>query len=114
MSISDEIGRTFDVVVTDGIDIISLSIDGVVVPYYLDVIAIEALDASDTGIFVSALPGELTVTNVVPWVTTVGAGNIDRDFPTNIKLGNENIISGVSVYGGPGLAPFSLAFFGDI
>ncbi|KAL2539060.1 Subtilase family protein [Abeliophyllum distichum] len=108
-----DILAAFDVAVTDGVDVISLSVGGVVVPYYLDAIAIGAFGASDAGIFVSASagnggPGGLTVTNVAPWVTTVGAGNIDRDFPANIKLGNGKIISGVSVYGGPALAPHKL------
>ncbi|KAJ6706199.1 SUBTILISIN-LIKE PROTEASE SBT1.5 [Salix purpurea] len=48
--------------------------------------------------------GGLSVTNVAPWVTTVGAGTIDRDFPADVKLGNGKVISGVSLYGGPGLA----------
>ncbi|KAJ6947113.1 hypothetical protein NC651_001722 [Populus alba x Populus x berolinensis] len=46
-----------------------------------------------------------SVTNVAPWVTTVGAGTIDRDFPADVKLGNGKVVSGVSLYGGPGLAP---------
>jgi len=61
-------------------------------------------------VFVSASagnggPGGLTVTNVAPWMTTVGAGTIDRDFPADVILGNGKVIGGVSVYGGPGLSP---------
>ncbi|KAL6996198.1 hypothetical protein U1Q18_006332 [Sarracenia purpurea var. burkii] len=105
-----DILAAFDAAVADGVDVISLSVGGVVVPYYLDAIAIGAFGASDAGVFVSASggnggPGGLTVTNVAPWVTTVGAGTIDRDFPADIKLGNGKTIAGVSVYGGPGLAP---------
>ncbi|CAA3006797.1 subtilisin-like protease [Olea europaea subsp. europaea] len=108
-----DILAAFDMAVADGVDVISLSVGGVVVPYYLDAIAIGAFGASDAGVFVSASagnggPGGLTVTNVAPWVTTVGAGNIDRDFPADVKLGNGKIISGVSVYGGPALAPHKL------
>ncbi|KAK6118738.1 hypothetical protein DH2020_047543 [Rehmannia glutinosa] len=104
-----DILAAFDSAVADGVDVISLSVGGVVVPYYLDAIAIGAFGAFDAGIFVSASagnggPGGLTVTNVAPWVTTVGAGTIDRDFPADVKLGNGRIISGVSVYGGPALA----------
>ncbi|KAL2514521.1 Peptidase S8 domain-containing protein [Forsythia ovata] len=40
----------FDVAMTDGVDVISLSIGEVVVPYYLDAIAIGAFGASDVGI----------------------------------------------------------------
>lgn len=105
-----DILAAFDAAVRDGVDVVSLSVGGVVVPYYLDAIAIGAFGAADAGVFVSASagnggPGGLTVTNVAPWVTTVGAGTLDRDFPANVKLGNGKIIPGMSVYGGPGLAP---------
>uniref|UniRef100_A0A6N2KJ11 Subtilisin-like protease fibronectin type-III domain-containing protein n=1 Tax=Salix viminalis TaxID=40686 RepID=A0A6N2KJ11_SALVM len=105
-----DILAAFDAAVSDGVDVISLSVGGVVVPYYLDAIAIGSFGAVDRGVFVSASagnggPGGLTVTNVAPWVTTVGAGTIDRDFPADVKLGNGRVISGVSLYGGPGLAP---------
>ncbi|XP_061361895.1 subtilisin-like protease SBT1.5 [Gastrolobium bilobum] len=105
-----DILAAFDAAVADGVDVASLSVGGVVVPYYLDVIAIGAFGASNAGVFVSASagnggPGGLTVTNVAPWVTTVGAGTIDRDFPAYVKLGNGKVINGVSVYGGPGLTP---------
>ncbi|KAL5755467.1 hypothetical protein ACOSQ2_020213 [Xanthoceras sorbifolium] len=103
-----DILAAFDSAVSDGVDVISLSVGGVVVPYYLDAIAIGAFGASDHGVFVSASagnggPGGLTVTNVAPWVTTVGAGTIDRDFPADVHLGNGKIIPGASVYSGPGL-----------
>ncbi|CAN1827843.1 Subtilisin-like protease SBT1.5 [Linum perenne] len=103
-----DILAAFDAAVTDGVDVISLSVGGVVVPYYLDAIAIGAFGAMDRGIFVSASagnggPGGLTVTNVSPWVATVGAGTLDRDFPADVKLGNGKVIPGMSVYGGPGL-----------
>ncbi|XP_010273831.1 PREDICTED: subtilisin-like protease SBT1.5 [Nelumbo nucifera] len=104
-----DILAAFDTAVSDGVDVVSLSVGGVVVPYYLDAIAIGAFGASDHGVFVSASagnggPGGLSVTNVAPWVTTVGAGTMDRDFPADVKLGNGRIIPGVSIYGGPGLA----------
>ncbi|KAK9101629.1 hypothetical protein Scep_025059 [Stephania cephalantha] len=108
-----DILAAFDAAVADGVDVLSLSVGGVVVPYYLDAIAIGAFGAADRGVFVSASagnggPGGLTVTNVAPWVTTVGAGTLDRDFPANVKLGNGRIIAGVSIYAGPGLAPGKL------
>ncbi|KAL2336358.1 hypothetical protein Fmac_010804 [Flemingia macrophylla] len=105
-----DILAAFDAAVADGVDVASLSVGGVVVPYHLDVIAIAAFGAASAGVFVSASagnggPGGLTVTNVAPWVTTVGAGTIDRDFPADVKLGNGRIVPGVSIYGGPGLTP---------
>lgn len=103
-----DILAAFDSAVVDGVDVISLSVGGVVVPYHLDAIAIGAFGAFDHGVFVSASagnggPGGLTVTNVAPWVTTVGAGTLDRDFPADVHLGNGRIVNGVSVYSGPGL-----------
>ncbi|XVF86976.1 hypothetical protein PTKIN_Ptkin18bG0083600 [Pterospermum kingtungense] len=105
-----DILAAFDSAVADGVDVISLSVGGVVVPYYLDAIAIGAFGAAEKGIFVSASagnggPGGLTVTNVAPWVATIGAGTIDRDFPADVKLGNGKVLPGVSVYNGPGLSP---------
>ncbi|KAG9457606.1 hypothetical protein H6P81_002114 [Aristolochia fimbriata] len=103
-----DILAAFDAAVADGVDVVSLSVGGVVVPYYLDAIAVGAFGADAAGVFVSASagnggPGGLSVTNVAPWMTTVGAGTLDRDFPADVQLGNGKIIPGVSVYGGPGL-----------
>ncbi|GKU92301.1 hypothetical protein SLEP1_g6048 [Rubroshorea leprosula] len=84
----------FDATVVEGVDVILLNVDGVVVQYYLDTIVISAFGANDRGIFVFAStgndgPGGLTVTNVASWVTTVCAETIDRDFPTDVNLGME-------------------------
>ncbi|CAA6664587.1 unnamed protein product [Spirodela intermedia] len=79
-----DILAAFDSAVADGVDVISLSVGGVVVPYYLDAIAVGAFSAMEAGIFVSA------------------------DFPADVKLGNGVVVPGVSVYGGPGLSPRKL------
>ncbi|GAB2268923.1 hypothetical protein Dimus_003863 [Dionaea muscipula] len=105
-----DILAAFDAAVSDGADVISLSVGGVVVPYYLDAIAIGAFGAAESGVFVSASagnggPGGLTVTNVAPWVTTVGAGTMDRGFPADVVLGDGRIFPGTSIYSGPGLSP---------
>ncbi|KAI0494589.1 hypothetical protein KFK09_024730 [Dendrobium nobile] len=103
-----DILAAFDAGVADGVNVISLSVGGVVVPYYLDAIAVGSFAAVEAGIFVSASagnggPGGLTVTNIAPWVTTVGAGSMDRSFPADVRLGNGRVLPGVSVYGGPPL-----------
>ena len=105
-----DILAAFDAAVADGVDVVSLSVGGVVVPYYLDAIAIGAFGATEAGIVVSASagnggPGGLTVTNVAPWMATVGAGSMDRAFPANVRLGDGQVLDGVSVYGGPVLEP---------
>lgn len=105
-----DILAAFDAAIADGVDVVSLSVGGVVVPYYLDAIAVGAFAAAEAGVFVSASagnggPGELSVTNIAPWVTTVGAGSMDRAFPADVKLGNGHIVTGMSLYGGPALTP---------
>ncbi|GLJ10868.1 hypothetical protein SUGI_0136900 [Cryptomeria japonica] len=99
----------FDRAVVDGVNVISLSVGGGVVPYYLDSIALGAFGAMQRGVFVSASagnegPGRETVTNVAPWIATIGAGTLDRDFPADVLLGNGQIIRGVSLYSGKGLS----------
>ncbi|XP_040987795.1 subtilisin-like protease SBT1.5 [Juglans microcarpa x Juglans regia] len=93
----------FDTVVADGVNFISLSVGVVFVPYYLDTIAIAAFRAYDSEVFVFASTGNdglgaLFVTNIAPWVTTIGAARactIDKDFPADVKLGNRKIIPSV-------------------
>ncbi|KAF7035688.1 hypothetical protein CFC21_046511 [Triticum aestivum] len=43
-------------------------------------------------------PAPQTVTNVMPWVTTVAASTMDRAFPTLISLGNKEKLVGQSLY----------------
>ncbi|KAL7002561.1 hypothetical protein U1Q18_003713 [Sarracenia purpurea var. burkii] len=103
-----DILAAFDTAVTDGVDVISISIgggDGISSPYYLDPIAIGAYGAVSRGVFVSSSAGNdgpsgMSVTNLAPWITTVGAGTIDRNFPADVILGDGRKLSGVSLYAG--------------
>ncbi|KAL2469295.1 Subtilisin-like protease SBT1.6 [Forsythia ovata] len=103
-----DILAAFDDAVNDGVDVISISIgggDGISSPYYLDPIAIGAYGAVSRGIFVSSSAGNdgpngMSVTNLAPWLTTVGGGTIDRDFPADVILGDGRKLSGVSLYAG--------------
>ncbi|KAF2302047.1 hypothetical protein GH714_031768 [Hevea brasiliensis] len=98
----------FDAAVNDGVDVISISIgggDGISSPYYLDPIAIGSYGAVSRGVFVSSSAGNdgpnlMSVTNLAPWLVTVGAGTIDRNFPADVILGNGHRLSGVSLYSG--------------
>ncbi|KAF5204110.1 Subtilisin-like protease SBT1.6 [Thalictrum thalictroides] len=79
--------------------------DGVSSPYYLDPIAIGSYGAASRGVFVASSAGNdgptgMSVTNLAPWLTTVGAGTIDRNFPSYVILGNGKKLSGVSLYSG--------------
>lgn len=103
-----DILAAFDSAVNDGVDVISISIgggDGVSSPYYLDPIAIGSYGAVSKGVFVSSSAGNdgptgMSVTNVAPWITSVGAGTIDRNFPADVLLGNGKKLNGVSLYAG--------------
>ena len=103
-----DILAAFDASVADGVDVISISIgggDGISSPYYLDPIAIGSFGAASKGVFISASAGNdgpngMSVTNLSPWQTSVGAGTIDRNFPADVVLGNGKILSGVSLYSG--------------
>ncbi|KAI5081877.1 hypothetical protein GOP47_0001620 [Adiantum capillus-veneris] len=100
-----DILAAFDQAVKDGVDVISASVGGGVVPYYMDSISIGSFGAASHGIFVSASggnqgPAQLTVTNVSPWIATIGASTLDRNFPADVKLGNGLTITGVSLYSG--------------
>ncbi|KZV21566.1 subtilisin-like protease-like [Dorcoceras hygrometricum] len=103
-----DILSAFDKAVEDGVDIISISVGGGAIPYNLDPIAIGSFAAMERGIFVSISagndgPSKMTVTNVAPWLTTVGASTIDRNFPADLVLEDGRVIRGASLYSGGGL-----------
>ncbi|XP_052149180.1 subtilisin-like protease SBT1.6 [Oryza glaberrima] len=109
----------FDRAVADGVDVISVSIgggNGVASPFYLDPIAIGAYGAVSRGVFVATSAGNegptaMSVTNLAPWLATVGAGTIDRNFPAEIVLGDGRRMSGVSLYSGKPLTNTMLPLF---
>ncbi|XP_074568709.1 subtilisin-like protease SBT1.6 [Curcuma longa] len=90
--------------VSDGVDVLSLSI-GAASPapsYELDPLAVATFRATIRGVFVSASagnggPAPRSVGNIPPWITAVGAGTIDRDFPAVVLLGNGTRIRGTSI-----------------
>lgn len=100
-----DILAAFDKAVEDGVNVISISVGGGAVPYNLDPMAIGAFGAMERGILVSASAGnegptKMTVTNVSPWMTTVGASTIDRRFPADLVLEDGRVITGASLYSG--------------
>lgn len=97
-----------DRAIADGVDVLSLSLGGGSAPYYRDTVAIGAFTAMERGIFVSCSAGNsgphrATLANVAPWIMTVGAGTLDRDFPAYALLGDKNRFTGVSLYSGTGM-----------
>jgi hypothetical protein len=89
---------------------------GATTPFYLDPIAIGAYGAVSHGVFVATSSENegstsMSVTNVAPWLATVGAGTINRNFPIEIVLGNGRRLSGVSLYSGKPLTNSSLPLY---
>ncbi|KAG9440220.1 hypothetical protein H6P81_020385 [Aristolochia fimbriata] len=112
---SSDILAALDAAVADGVDVLSLSLGGGTPDFYRDSVAIGAFAATRHGILVScsagnAGPGSFSLSNVAPWLTTVGAGTLDRDFPAYVSLGNGKNYSGVSLYSGKGLPDGDLPF----
>ncbi|KAJ1294587.1 hypothetical protein BS78_01G156600 [Paspalum vaginatum] len=102
---SSDILAGMDAAVADGCGVLSLSLGGGAADYSRDSVAIGAFAAMEQNVLVScsagnAGPGTSTLSNVAPWITTVGAGTLDRDFPAYVALGNGKNYSGVSLYAG--------------
>ncbi|MCL7033555.1 hypothetical protein MKW94_005447 [Papaver nudicaule] len=102
---SSDILAAMDQAVSDGVDVLSLSLGGISKPYYSDNMAIAALGAIQKGVFVSCSAGNSgpfasTVANTAPWIMTVAASYLDRSFPTTVKLGNGQVFKGSSLYRG--------------
>ncbi|XP_023754746.1 subtilisin-like protease SBT1.7 [Lactuca sativa] len=83
-----------DQAIEDGVDLMSLSLGFIETPFFQNPIAIGAFAAMEKGIFVScsagnAGPHHYTILNGAPWITTIGAGTIDRDFAAYVTTGNQ-------------------------
>ncbi|XP_038704110.1 subtilisin-like protease SBT3 [Tripterygium wilfordii] len=91
--------------ITDGVDVLSLSLGLDLVQLYEDPIALATFAAVEKGIFVAASAGNdgsslKTIHNGIPWVLTVGSGTIDREFAAVLALGNGIKVSGSALYAG--------------
>ncbi|KAG6397941.1 hypothetical protein SASPL_139391 [Salvia splendens] len=105
-----DILAAFEQAIEDGVDVISLSVGatGYAPPYDHDSIAIGAYAATENGIVVSCSagnsgPGAYTSVNIAPWILTVGASTLDREFPADVVLGDGRVYGGVSLYSGDSL-----------
>ncbi|XP_027329514.1 subtilisin-like protease Glyma18g48580 [Abrus precatorius] len=100
-----DILEAFDYAINDGVDVISASV-GASTPYvealFTDGISIGAFHAIARNIVVVCSggnegPSPRSVTNVAPWIFTVAASTMDRDFLSNISLGNKQYLKGASL-----------------
>ncbi|XP_055830353.1 subtilisin-like protease SBT1.4 [Solanum dulcamara] len=110
-----DILAAMDQAVDDGVHVISLSVgaNGYAPHYLHDSIAIGAFGASEHGVLVSCSagnsgPGAYTAVNIAPWILTVGASTIDREFPADVILGDNRVFGGVSLYFGDPLTDSKL------
>ncbi|CAA7396933.1 unnamed protein product [Spirodela intermedia] len=108
-----------DGAISDGMDVISLSLSVGPVPLHRDPVAISAFAAMEKGIFVAAPaavnsgPSPATLHNGAPWLFTVGAGDLDREFAGTVELGDGRSIIGTSPYvGAAALDESPLVFMG--
>ncbi|BFI42237.1 tRNA guanosine-2'-O-methyltransferase [Marchantia polymorpha subsp. ruderalis] len=99
-----DILAAFDAGIEDGVIIFSVSL-GTSPPlpaFYEDGIAIGSFHAMEQGITTIASAGNSgptpgTVANVAPWMITVAASSIDRDFTSYVTLGNNVTLKGESL-----------------
>ncbi|CAI9281645.1 unnamed protein product [Lactuca saligna] len=99
---SDILAR-LDAAVADGADVMSISIEEENMPLFQDNIAIASFASIQKGIFVSCATGNSgpfngTVTNIAPWVLTIGASTTDRKIKATKKLGNNKDFDGESLF----------------
>ncbi|KAF3795445.1 Subtilisin-like protease SBT4-14 [Nymphaea thermarum] len=97
-----DILAAFDDAISDGVDVISMSVGGPPLAYFSDSLAIGAFHAMKKGVLTVMSagndgPSPGTTENVAPWIFTVGATTTGRHFKTKVSLGNGKVITGVSV-----------------
>lgn len=89
-----DILAAFDDAVRDGVHVVSISLgpDFPQGDFFSDAISIGSFHAVSRGITVVSSAGndgtKGSVTNLAPWVITVAATSIDREFTANVEMGN--------------------------
>ncbi|XVE55867.1 hypothetical protein DITRI_Ditri03aG0191600 [Diplodiscus trichospermus] len=100
--VESDVLAAMDQAIADGVDIMSLSLGFEQTPYFQDVIAIASLSAVEKGIVVVCAAGNdgapNSTHNAAPWITTVGAGTLDRSFIATVTLGNYQTFEGKSEF----------------
>ncbi|XVE87111.1 hypothetical protein DITRI_Ditri18aG0089900 [Diplodiscus trichospermus] len=104
---TSDVLAAIDQAIQDGVDILSLSLGLSADDNFLedDPLAVATFAAMEKGIFVAASAGNdgplyWTLINGAPWMLTVGAGSIDREFDGTLTLRNGVQITFESLYPG--------------
>ncbi|VVB16516.1 unnamed protein product [Arabis nemorensis] len=99
---SEAILSAFDDAIADGVDLITLSIDGYTFPFEQEPTAIGAFHAMAKGILTvnsadNSGPTPGLISSVAPWIFSVGASTTNRGFVNKVVLGNGKTLVGKSV-----------------
>ncbi|XP_062105157.1 CO(2)-response secreted protease-like [Humulus lupulus] len=102
---SADLLKAIDDALSDGVDIISISIgskNGLSEEYLKDPTAIGAFHAEQKGVLVvlsagNSGPTPYTLSNTSPWMFTVAASTIDRHFKSIVHLGNGKFLNAVGI-----------------
>ncbi|CAL5073736.1 unnamed protein product [Urochloa decumbens] len=97
-----DIVAAFDAAIHDGVHVLSVSLGGSPAEYFRDGVAIGSFHAARHGVTVvcsagNSGPAAGTVSNTAPWLITVGASTVDREFPAFLVLDNNKRIKGQSL-----------------
>jgi subtilisin family serine protease len=100
---SSDVLAGVEAAVTDGCDVISLSLGGPSRPFHRSAISIGAFGAIEKGVFVAMAggnsgPNASSVSNDAPWILTVAASTMDRAIRATVRLGNGTSFHGESAY----------------
>ncbi|XP_058763094.1 subtilisin-like protease SBT3 [Vicia villosa] len=104
-AVSSDIVAAIDAALSDGVDVLSMSLGYNDVSLYDDAVAIATFSAMEKGVFVSTSagnsgPSPQSLHNGSPWVINVAGGTSDREFYGNVTLGNGVSLTGLSSYVG--------------
>jgi subtilisin family serine protease len=91
-----DILAAFEAAISDGVDVLSVSLGGNNVEFFKSSISIGSFHAVAKGIVVVSSTGNsgptpFSASNLEPWMITVAASTMDRSFTSYVTLGNKKI-----------------------